>query len=43
MCMIMRGVEKQNSRAVSSSMLGTFRNTDTRIEFLDLIMKGKSS
>ena len=41
MCMIMRGVEKQNSRAVTSSMLGTFRNQETRTEFLDLILKGK--
>ena len=43
MCMIMRGVEKQNSRAVTSSMLGTFRNPGTRSEFLDLILKGKKS
>ena len=41
MCMMMRGVEKQNSRAVTSSMLGTFRRTETRMEFLDLIYKGK--
>jgi len=43
MCMIMRGVEKQNSRAVTSSMLGTFRNQETRTEFLDLILKGRRS
>jgi GTP cyclohydrolase IA len=41
MCMIMRGVEKQNSRAITSSMLGTFRNQETRMEFLELIFKGK--
>jgi GTP cyclohydrolase I len=44
MCMIMRGVEKQNSRAVTSAMLGVFRSRqETRMEFLDLIMKDKSS
>ncbi len=42
MCMIMRGVEKQNSRAVTSSMLGSFRRQETRMEFLDLILKGKN-
>lgn len=37
-CMIMRGVEKQNSRAVTSSMLGLFRECPmTRNEFLQLI------
>ncbi len=44
MCMIMRGVEKQNSRAVTSAMLGTFRSRqETRMEFLDLIMKRRQS
>jgi len=38
LCMIMRGVEKQNSIAVTSSMLGDFKeNQDTRNEFLSLI------
>ncbi len=38
LCMIMRGVEKQNSVAVTSSMLGLFRDCDqTRSEFLRLI------
>jgi len=38
LCMIMRGVEKQNSIAVTSSMLGSFKeNQDTRSEFLSLL------
>ena len=38
LCMSMRGVEKQNSLAVTSSMLGAFRdNARTRMEFLALI------
>jgi GTP cyclohydrolase I len=38
LCMIMRGVEKQNSVAVTSSMLGGFKdNLDTRNEFLNLL------
>ena len=38
MCMTMRGVEKQNSRMVTSAMLGSFRSeTATRAEFLNLI------
>lgn len=38
MCMIMRGVQKQNSSMVTSSMLGEFRdNLATREEFLKLI------
>ena len=40
MCMVMRGVEKQNSRAVTSAMLGSFRdNQQTREEFLSLIAR----
>jgi GTP cyclohydrolase IA len=39
-CMIMRGVEKQNSVAVTSCMLGAFREQrETREEFLALIRK----
>jgi len=38
LCMIMRGVEKQNSVAVTSSMLGAFRDSEqTRAEFLRLV------
>lgn len=39
-CMLMRGVEKQNSLAVSSCMRGAFREQQqTREEFLSLIKK----
>jgi GTP cyclohydrolase I len=39
-CMIMRGVEKQNSVAVTSCMLGAFRDqVQTREEFLALVRK----
>ncbi|MCZ7384344.1 MAG: GTP cyclohydrolase I [Candidatus Methanoperedens sp.] len=38
LCMVMRGVEKQNSAAMTSAMLGAFRNSkQTRDEFLSLI------
>lgn len=38
LCMLMRGVEKQNSKAVTSAMLGGFRDRPaTRAEFLELI------
>jgi GTP cyclohydrolase I len=38
LCMMMRGVEKQHSSAVTSSMLGCFRDCrETREEFLSLI------
>jgi GTP cyclohydrolase I len=40
LCMIMRGVEKQHSVAVTSSMLGAFKdNQNTRNEFLNLIRR----
>jgi len=40
MCMMMRGVEKQNSVATTSAMLGEFHDDpETRQEFLDLIGK----
>jgi len=38
MCMMMRGVEKQNSVMTTSSLLGSFHNSEaTRTEFLNLI------
>ncbi len=41
LCMMMRGVEKQNSKAVTSCMLGAFRECrETREEFLQLIHAG---
>ena len=40
LCMSMRGVEKQNSIAVTSAMLGVFReDARTRMEFLELIRR----
>jgi len=40
LCMAMRGVEKQNPTAVTSAMLGAFReDARTRAEFLNLIKK----
>jgi|TARA_B110000014_G_scaffold159250_1_gene112095 GTP cyclohydrolase I len=40
MCMMMRGVEKQNSVMTTSCMLGAFRNSaSTRNEFLSLISR----
>jgi GTP cyclohydrolase I len=42
LCMMMRGVEKQNSRAVTSAMLGVFRECPmTRSEFMELV-KGRA-
>ncbi|HEY5764901.1 MAG TPA: GTP cyclohydrolase I FolE [Candidatus Deferrimicrobiaceae bacterium] len=41
LCMMMRGVEKQNSKAVTSAMLGVFRTRhSTRMEFMELIKPG---
>ena len=41
LCMMMRGVEKQNTVAVTSHMLGAFRTQEqTRLEFLKLIRQG---
>jgi len=42
LCMMMRGVEKQNSATVTSAMLGVFKEQQqTRSEFLSLIRAGK--
>jgi GTP cyclohydrolase I len=42
LCMSMRGVEKQNSYAVTSAMLGVFRDdARTRSEFLELIKRAE--
>jgi GTP cyclohydrolase IA len=37
MCMMMRGVQKQNSNTTTSGFRGAFKDTDTRNEFLKLI------
>ena len=43
LCMMMRGVEKQNSMFVTSSLLGVFRtNPATREEFLSIINRPKT-
>ncbi len=43
LCMMMRGVQKQNSYAVTSTMLGSFRDDPrTRAEFLELIRQKRS-
>ena len=41
LCMMMRGVEKQNSKTVTSCLLGSFRSDErTRSEFLSLVRGG---
>ena len=37
LCMMMRGVEKQQSRTVTSAMVGCFKDQPTRSEFLSLV------
>jgi len=42
LCMMMRGVQKQNSQMVTSAVLGSFRRSEaTRNEFLDLLNRGE--
>jgi GTP cyclohydrolase IA len=42
LCMMMRGVEKQNSKAITSAMLGSFRDRpETRAEFMELIKSNR--
>ena len=44
LCMLMRGVEKQNSTALTSAMRGVFRtDARTRMEFLDLLGRGRGT
>ena len=42
MCMMMRGVQKQNSTTTTSGFRGSFKETDTRNEFLKLIASNLS-
>lgn len=41
MCMMMRGVEKQNSTTTTSAVHGAFRAEKTRLEFLNLISRNR--
>ena len=42
MCMMMRGVQKQNSTTTTSGFRGAFKHTDTRNEFLNLVKSNLS-
>jgi len=42
LCMMMRGVEKQNSSTVTSAMVGCFQQKETRAEFLSLVRQPSS-
>ena len=42
MCMMMRGVQKQNSTTTTSGFRGAFKETDTRNEFLNLVQSNLS-
>ena len=44
LCMMMRGVEKQNSRTITSALRGSFRDdASTRAEFLQLVHSGPTA
>jgi GTP cyclohydrolase I len=43
LCMMMRGIEKQNSSTVTSAMVGCFREKETRSEFLSLVRQAGTS
>ena len=44
LCMMMRGIEKQHSSTVTSTMLGTFReHQQTRQEFLSLVRRSEAN
>jgi len=43
MCMMMRGVEKQQSSTVTSAMVGCFHEQQTRAEFLSLVRNPSAS
>jgi GTP cyclohydrolase I len=43
LCMMMRGVEKQNSSTVTSAMQGVFHQQNTRAEFLSLVQGRQQS
>lgn len=44
LCMMMRGVQKQNSSTVASSMIGAFRHDNqTRAEFLSIVRQRQSA
>ncbi len=42
LCMMMRGVEKQQSSTVTSAMLGVFHEQNTRAEFLSLVQSSRA-
>ncbi len=42
LCMMMRGIEKQNSSTVTSAMVGVFQKKETRSEFLSLVRPSNS-
>jgi GTP cyclohydrolase IA len=42
LCMMMRGIEKQNSSTVTSAMVGCFQNKENRSEFLSLVRPSNS-